>query len=88
MVDDGIATGFTMMAAVESARGRGAEKVVVAVPVAPPGIADKFRGLANEVIVAETPPELYAVGAHYADFRQVTDDEVRQLLNEAGNVGA
>ena len=77
---DGLATGHTMMAALESARRRGASEIVVAVPVAPPDALAKFSNVADAVISIETPEDFYAVGAHYVDFRQVTEDEVRQIL--------
>jgi putative phosphoribosyl transferase len=85
LVDDGIATGYTMMAAVESAKKRGAAKVVVAVPVAPPETVWKFKSLADDVVVVEAPPLLYAVGAHYEDFRQVSDQTVKELMGKSGS---
>ena len=80
LVDDGIATGSTMFAAIKSARARGASKIVVAVPVAPPSTLAKLREFADDVVAVTAPEFLYAVGAHYADFRQVNDKEVIDLL--------
>lgn len=80
LVDDGIATGSTMFAAIKSARARGAAKVVVAVPVGPPSTLEKLKKFADEVVAVAAPEFLYAVGAHYADFRQVSDKEVIDLL--------
>ncbi len=87
IVDDGIATGLTDLAAVRAVRARGARRVVVAVPVASrEGIA-LLRGEADEVVSASVPDELLGVGRWYEDFGQVSDDEVLALLDAAG-VGA
>jgi putative phosphoribosyl transferase len=83
LVDDGIATGATMRVAIAAARQRGAKAVVVAIPVAPPEAVAELRTVANEVVCVETPKMLYGVGAHYADFAQVTDEEVRDYLDLA-----
>lgn len=83
LVDDGIATGYTMMAAVESARRRGSKRVVVAVPVAPSETLNRLRSMADDAIGVDTPEHLYAVGAHYEDFRQVTDEEVIDILGSS-----
>ena len=80
LVDDGIATGSTMFVAIKSAKARGASKIVVAVPVGPPSTIAKLKETAGEVIAVAAPEFLYAVGAHYADFRQVSDKEVIDLL--------
>ena len=82
IVDDGIATGLTMRIAVRSAKAEKAEKVVVAVPVAPPEAVHALSEEgADEVIVLEPPEEfLGAVGAHYIRFEQVEDDEVIRLM--------
>jgi predicted phosphoribosyltransferase len=82
LVDDGIATGSTMFAAVKSAKARGAARVVVAVPVGPPQTLLKLQDVADEVVWVAAPENLYAVGAHYEDFRQVEDSEVVTLLAE------
>jgi predicted phosphoribosyltransferase len=83
VVDDGLATGATMRAAVAAIRRQGPERLVVAVPV---GAEDTCRVLeheADEVVCAETPWPFRAVGLWYRDFPQSTDDEVRQLLQQA-----
>jgi putative phosphoribosyl transferase len=85
LVDDGLATGASMKAAVAALRDRGPARVVVAVPVGAPETCQEFEGLADEVVCAITPDPFYAVGSWYADFDQTTDDEVRDLLAEAGN---
>lgn len=82
LVDDGIATGSTMFAAIMSARARGAKRVIVAVPVGPPSTLKKLKNYADEVIAVAAPEFLYAVGAHYEDFRQVTDREVLSILEK------
>ncbi len=80
VVDDGLATGSTMLAAVRALRQRGAGKIVVAVPVGPPYTCAMLAREADEVLCLDQPEPFEAVGAWYADFRQVTDDEVRALL--------
>jgi predicted phosphoribosyltransferase len=84
LVDDGLATGATMRAALDATRGLGAARVVVAVPVAPPDVVAALRLAADEVVVVISPEPFIAVGAWYEDFRQVTDDEVRALLSGDG----
>ena len=83
LVDDGIATGATMRVAVQALRQRGAATIVVAVPVAPGETIDLLRAEADEVVCLAMPGPFHAVGVWYADFRQVSDDEVRQLLERA-----
>lgn len=80
IVDDGIATGSTVRAACEVARARGAERIVIAVPVAPFGWERRMRGVADELICVSSPRRFGAIGAFYRDFRQTSDDEVTSLL--------
>lgn len=82
VVDDGIATGATMIAALRAARAAGAAKVIAAVGVAPPDTLARLRGLANEVVAIETPHDFMAVGQFFADFGQVSDEEVAAILRE------
>lgn len=84
LVDDGIATGLTMEAAVRSVRAQKAKKIVVAVPVAAGNCVERLSKLADEVVVLE-PPESFrgAVGAHYQMFEQVDDEEVKTLLRQS-----
>ena len=82
LVDDGVATGSTMIAAVRSARRRGAARVVVAVPVAPPEAVRRLREEGCEVLCVREDPLFVAVGQFYEDFTQVSDAEVRGLLEE------
>ena len=81
MVDDGLATGATMTAAVRAVRMKEPERLVVAVPVASREARKELRVVADEVICARVPHSFQAVGCWYEDFEQVTDDEVCQLLS-------
>jgi putative phosphoribosyl transferase len=83
LVDDGLATGFTMLAAIKALRKQQTGRIVVAVPIAPPETGDQMREQADDVICAVTPEPFYAVGLWYEDFSQTTDDEVRDLLTRA-----
>lgn len=80
VVDDGIATGASMRAALASLRAQGAARLVVAVPLAPQSVLDGLAGLADRVICLERPSPFRAVGAHYADFPQVSDAAVTAAL--------
>ena len=80
LVDDGIATGASMLAAVRAVRAAGPESIVVAVPVGPRSACRELALEADDVVCATMPPGFEAVGQVYADFRQVSDDEVRELL--------
>lgn len=80
LVDDGLATGSSASAAVESLRKQGANRVILAVPVAAPESAEALRRRADEVVCVETPADLWAVGMWYEDFRPTTDEEVATLL--------
>jgi len=88
LVDDGLATGASMRAAVAALRKLGPARIVVAVPVGAQQTCDDFRDVADEVLCAETPDPFYAVGSWYADFDQTTDDEVRALLADANRPAA
>src|SRR5881296_4614907 len=85
LVDDGLATGATMRAAVKALRQRGAAKIVVAVPVGPPDTCREFEDEADEVICASAPEFFQAVGQYYEDFSQTSDEEVRELLARAAS---
>lgn len=80
LVDDGIATGASMFAALQAVRARGPARVVVAVPVGPRSVYRRLRRDADEVVFAAMPDRFEAVGQVFADFHQITDDEVRALL--------
>jgi putative phosphoribosyl transferase len=83
LVDDGLATGSTMRAAVLAARRQRPAQAVVAVPVATPEACDDLRDVADEIVCGITPQFLQAVGLWYEDFSQTSDDEVRDLLARA-----
>ena len=83
LIDDGLATGSTMRAAVQAVRRQGASQVVVAVPVAAASTCDEFRDEVDDVVCAVTPEPFYAVGLWYEDFSQTTDEEVRRLLEQS-----
>jgi putative phosphoribosyl transferase len=80
LVDDGIATGATVVAALRVLRGLGATHVVLAVPVAPPDSLAALAPLTDEVVCPSTPRRFAAVGQWYDDFTQVPDEQVRKLL--------
>lgn len=80
LVDDGLATGSTMEAAVQAVRKLNPARVVIAVPVSPPDAVERLRREADEVICLATPEPFFSIGQWYADFHQVSDDEVRALL--------
>jgi len=83
LVDDGLATGATMRAAVKALRHSGAGKIVVAVPVGPPDTCREIQEVADETICLSTPEFFQAVGQYYEDFSQTSDDDVRELLSQA-----
>ena len=83
IVDDGIATGSTMKAALASVKNRGAKTVTVAVPVAPPSTIKELEKQADHVVCLYTPEYFQAIGQFYNDFSQTTDEEVIQLLKQS-----
>lgn len=84
LVDDGLATGATMRAAVKALRQQEPAEIIVAVPVASPDICAGFQGLVDRIVCAATPEPFMGVGAWYEEFRQVSDDEVRGWLAGQG----
>ena len=80
IVDDGVATGGTALAAIASARAQGAEEVVFAAPVAPPELVERLAAAADRVVILETPARFSAVGEWYERFDQVSDEEVQAEL--------
>ena len=83
LIDDGLATGATMRAAVKALRQSAATKIVVAVPVGPPDTCREIEQQADETICLSTPDFFQAVGQYYEDFSQTSDDDVRELLSSA-----
>jgi predicted phosphoribosyltransferase len=83
LVDDGLATGSTMRAAVAALRQRGPRRLVVAVPVSAPETCEALRPLVDEIVCARTPEPMFAVGVWYEDFSPTTGEELRDLLARA-----
>jgi putative phosphoribosyl transferase len=80
VVDDGIATGASVRAALKAVRAWGPRRLVLAVPVAPPDTVALLKSQTDEIVCLEQPPFFAAIGAHYADFRQLTDQDVISAL--------
>ncbi|OZG69777.1 phosphoribosyltransferase [Hahella sp. CCB-MM4] len=83
LVDDGIATGATMLAAIEGVRRQHPKEILVGTPVAPAVVVEDLKRKVDAVICLSTPIDFYAIGRWYNDFSQTTDEEVHQLLGEA-----
>jgi len=83
VVDDGIATGYTMRAAIRATWQREPRRIVMAVPVAPPQTIEALRQEVDEIVCLAMPEDLWAIGAYYSDFRQIEDEEVIDLLARA-----
>ena len=83
LVDDGVATGGTIRAAISTLKEEKLNKLVIALPVAPPEVADKLKEMGDEFICIEIPEDFVAVGAHYHDFSQVSDEEVVEILQQS-----
>jgi len=88
LIDDGLATGSTMRAAVAALRRQGPARIVVAVPVGAPETCAEFQNEADEAVCARTPEPFHAVGLWYGDFSQTTDEEVHDLLDQAAEDSA
>jgi predicted phosphoribosyltransferase len=84
VVDDGLATGATMIAALHAVRAKSPRRLICAVPVAAPDSLERVRDYADETVCLQAPSGFYAVGQFYEDFRQVEDDEVIALLARTG----
>jgi predicted phosphoribosyltransferase len=87
VVDDGLATGATMLAAIRALRAQKPARIVVAVPTGAPETCQQLKAEADDVICAITPEPFHAVGLWYENFSQTTDDEVRDLLARAAPAG-
>lgn len=85
LIDDGLATGASMRAAIAGLRAQDPARIVVAVPAAAPEVQEALRTEVDEIVCAITPEPFYGVGRWYEDFSQVTDEEVRILLEEANH---
>lgn len=85
VVDDGLATGATMRAAVAALRERGAAVIVVAVPIAAPAVCTEMGAIVDEIVCLRTPEPFVAIGLWYRDFEPTADDEVRGLIEDAAD---
>ncbi|MGA8766666.1 MAG: phosphoribosyltransferase [Candidatus Acidiferrales bacterium] len=83
LIDDGIATGSSVRAAIRALRQMKPARIVIAVPVAPPSVCNRLRVEVDELVCLEMPEPFYGVGRFYDDFSQVSDEEVKQLLDSA-----
>ncbi|MEM2911843.1 MAG: phosphoribosyltransferase [Candidatus Bathyarchaeia archaeon] len=81
LVDDGVATGYTVKAALASVHKKGAKRIIIAVPVGPRSTIDELAREADHVVCLYTPEPFYAIGQFYKNFTQTTDEEVIKLLN-------
>lgn len=88
LIDDGIATGSSMRAAIHALRQHKPAQIVVAIPVAPFSTCRKLRSEVDELVCVDMPESFYAIGQFYADFSQVSDEEVTNLLHRAAHSGA
>lgn len=88
VVDDGIATGATVKAALKGVARRGPKRIVLAIPVAPADSIAELKPMVDDLICLEIPDMFYAVGAHYREFGQTSDEEVVRLMREAAKSGA
>ncbi|MGH4123721.1 MAG: phosphoribosyltransferase [Clostridium sp.] len=86
IIDDGIATGFTILAVIKAVKVQGAKKIILAIPVGPREIIEEFKELVDEVICLYIPEEFYAVGSYYENFQQVTDEQVFKIMKELRHV--
>jgi hypothetical protein len=82
VVDDGVATGSTVLAALRTVRPKGPKELILAVPVVSPDRVEELAGWCDELVYLHAPPDFAAVGNSYADFTQVEDDQVVQLLRD------
>lgn len=87
VVDDGVATGSTMEAAIRAVRRHAPKRLVAAMAVAPPSVVDRLRGVADEVVCLLTPAYFFAVGGFFEDFSEVSDEEAAHAL-QSPSVGA
>lgn len=82
IIDDGIATGYTILAALKAVKKQGAAKTVLAIPIGPKDAIEKLKPFVDEIICLHTLDMFYGVGAYYTNFEQVGDEEVFRIINE------
>ncbi len=85
VVDDGVATGSTMLAALHALRKQAPQRLILAIPVGPPETVQRLQRACDEIVVLETPDPFWAVGRFYRDFQQTGDEQVVQLLGRDCN---
>jgi predicted phosphoribosyltransferase len=83
IIDDGVATGHTLLAAIKMLKQKNPKKIIVAVPVAPPETADRIKKQVDDFICLHTPLQFVSVSRHYEDFQEVSDEEVTRFLRGA-----
>jgi len=88
LVDDGIATGATVRAALKSVRNQNPARLILAVPVAATDALRVLKNLVDDVVCLKTPKPFYAIGAHYAEFDQVPDERVIELMTQSRSFGS
>lgn len=88
VVDDGLATGATMRVALHALRRQSPSRLIAAVPVAPPDTIDSLRGEADEIVCLAQPEPFHAIGLYYANFEQLSDEDVVRLLVEADAIAS
>ena len=87
LVDDGVATGATMKAAITTLKEENIKRLAIAVPVSPVGTAGELRDMSDEFVCLSTPIDFMSVGGFYRDFTQVTDEQVTEILKQSGDDG-
>lgn len=83
IADDGVATGATMLAAIQSAKAKGAERIIAAIPTAARSSLEKIKSAGAEVVCLDVPEIFFAIGGFYEEFPQITDEEVMDLLSRS-----
>lgn len=86
LIDDGIATGASIRAAIAALKRKNPARLILAVPVAPADTIELLKTMVDDVVCLETPEPFFAIGMHYDDFHQVPDEEVVRIMNEVANV--
>ncbi|MEM1244657.1 MAG: phosphoribosyltransferase [Pseudomonadota bacterium] len=88
LIDDGIATGATILSAVKALHEKACKRIIMAIPVAPQSTLDKLSNEVNEIVCLRTPKDFFAIGSWYQDFSQTTDAEVQSLLHKSSQYKA
>ncbi len=80
LIDDGLATGLTMEVAIKAVKSQKPQKIIIAVPVAPPKTIEKLKSQVDDIVVLKSEPLFFAVGQFYENFPEITDEEVKNIL--------